>query len=614
MSDRSVPLPIHTVTEEVCAAARAEGRGVLLETEALRLLEALDIATPARLEIHGSADLTADDLAQLPGDRVVVKVLSPQILHKSDVGGVVVAPKHFETVIATIRAMEIRFADRRVDGYGIFEFVEYDRTLGGELLVGMRWTDDFGPVVTLGVGGVFTEFLSSNLRPGRDVAVFSPRLTTCESIRPILDSKAVAPLITGGLRGQEARIEADRLERLVADLLEFADACVPDAFAEFEVNPLVLTKERGPVALDALATLGGEHLAEVAAPRPLDKIHNLLEPKSVAVMGVSRRPNPGHIIVRNLLREEFPLERVFVIKPGTEEFLGCRCVPDIDSLPEPVDLLIVGVDGGQVPAVVEETIRLEKAESVILIPGGLGEREGTEERVHAMRASLAESRAGAWGGPILNGGNCLGIRSIPGGYDTMFIPERKLPIPREEPVAPIAVLSQSGAFMVAKASKLGRLNPKYLISIGNQVDLTVGDYLTHLGKDESIRVFACYVEGFRPGDGLAFLEAAREITESGRTVLLYRAGRTPEGAQATASHTASIAGDFTVTRELAEAAGVVLVEGLADFEDLARLFCWLDGQRVDGLRLGCLTNAGYESVALADNLGPFELAPFSAER
>ena len=96
-----------------------------------------------------------------------------------------------------------------------------------------------------------------------------------------------------------------------------------------------------------------------------------------------------------------------------------------------------------------------------------------------MREALAAARASAWQGPLINGGNCLGIRSLPGRYDTMFIPEYKLPVPTGA-VAPLAFVSQSGAFAVARMSKLGRLNPKYAITLGNQMDLTVGDYLAYL--------------------------------------------------------------------------------------------------------------------------------------
>jgi acyl-CoA synthetase (NDP forming) len=229
-----------------------------------------------------------------------------------------------------------------------------------------------------------------------------------------------------------------------------------------------------------------------------------------------------------------------------------------------------------------------------------------------MHAALAQSRGTEWGGPVINGGNCLGIRSVPGRYDTTFIPEYKLPAPKGAP-SRLAIISQSGAFAVSKASKFGTVNPKYSVTLGNQMDLTVGDYLTFLKDDPGIDVFAVYVEGFRPLDGLRFLEAARDITTQGRTVILYRAGRTPAGAQASASHTASIAGDYAVMRALCAGAGVLVAESLEDFEDLVVLFSGLGRRTVSGWRLAAVSNAGFECVAIADSLGRFTLPPFGAD-
>ncbi len=184
--------------------------------------------------------------------------------------------------------------------------------------------------------------------------------------------------------------------------------------------------------------------------------------------------------------------------------------------------------------------------------------------------------------------------------------------PRPAEVSPVALISQSGAFAVAKSGKLGAPNPKYIVTVGNQMDVTVGDYLTWLADDPDIRVFGVYVEGFRPGDGLETFRAAGRIIASGRTVVLYRAGRTPAGSAASASHTASMAGDYVATRELAVAAGVRLVESLEAFEDTVRLAVALDARRPRGLRLGAVSNAGFECVAMADSLGPFELATLSS--
>jgi acyl-CoA synthetase (NDP forming) len=166
---------------------------------------------------------------------------------------------------------------------------------------------------------------------------------------------------------------------------------------------------------------------------------------------------------------------------------------------------------------------------------------------------------------------------------------------------------------VSRSTRLAGIRPAYAITVGNQMDLTIGDYLTHLERDPDLKIFALYIEGFRPLDGAAALAAIARITAAGRTVIAYRAGRTPEGARATASHTASLAGDYVVTRELLARAGAIVAATLDDFTDLVDLFTRLHGKAVWGRRVGVVSNAGYECVAVADNLGDLELASLRGE-
>ncbi len=585
----------------------AGGRAVLLETEGLEVLAALGISAPAHVFVRGSREAAAADTAALGGDRVVVKVISPDILHKSDVGGVKVVDHRPEAIAAAVADMEARLGGHDIVGFTINQFVRFDATIGGEIILGLRWTDDFGPVVTLGAGGIYTEFLAEHFKPGREIGVFSPQVTTDADIEAAIGRLAIGRLATSALRGQAPRIDRAALVAVIRRFMVLASAFAPDAILECEINPLVIAGGT-LVALDMLVTLGSG--ARPARPaRPLAKLRHLLEPTSAAIIGASERLNPGRIILNNLIRGGFDPGRIYVVKPGSQEIAGCACVPDIASLPERVDLFILAIAAAQAPQAITDIVEGRKAESIIVIPGGLEEKSGTDAIVGRMREALIAARRSAWQGPLINGGNCLGVRSTPGRYDTMFIPEYKLPAP-SGPVSPVAFVSQSGAFAVSRMSKLARLNPKYAITLGNQMDLTVGDYLTYLKDDPSLEVFAVYVEGFARLDGLAFLRAARDITASGRSVILYRAGRTAEGAKASASHTASIAGDYTVTRELAKAAGVVVAESLGDFEDLVRLFTLLRHKRADGVRLGAVSNAGFECVAVADTLGRFTLGAF----
>lgn len=595
----------------ILAAARRAGRTTLLEPEGLAVLAAAGIAVPrwrfTRKEAAPDGSwLAGVDLDDLSGERVVVKVVSSRIAHKTEVGGIAIVPRDRATVAAAITAMDARLGDA-AEGYTIAEHVEHNAALGGELLLSLRWTDDFGAVVSVGAGGIHTEALAADLRPGCEIAIVSPFLTPRGAIGPALAATTAVRLATTSLRGQPPRLPLGHLVEVVDRLLALGAALVPAELLECEVNPAGVTAD-GLVALDVLVTLG-DGPAPAQPPRPVHKLTRLLEPRSVAIVGVSSTSNPGRVILGNLVREGFARDRIVVVKPGVAEIDGVRCLPDLAALPGKVDLFVVALSAAQAPAFVAEVIERDLAESLIVIPAGLEEKRGGGELAARMRDALAAARASEGGGPLINGGNCLGIRSRPGRYDTLFIPPWKLPV--GDRASPIALITASGAFAVTRLSRLGRLDPRYVVTVGNQMDLTVGDYVAHLADDPAIRVFGVYVEGFAPLDGARFLEAAARITAEGRTVILYRAGRTSAGARASASHTAAIAGDATVTRELARGVGVVVAETPGAFDDLVRTFALLDGRVARGRRLGALTNAGSECVTIADHLGSLQLPAFS---
>ena len=590
-------------------AARAQGRTTLLEGEGFALLDALGVRTPARVTFAAARDAATLDDPPLPGTRAVLKALVPGLLHKTEAGAVRVVANRREAIAVAAAEMERRLADRALAGFLLCEFVPHEPGLGHEFLLSLRASRDFGPVVTLGPGGVHAEFIADALDEGGRLAVLSPATGDEDAIGRALAAFAPARLVTGSRRGQPAELASEALADVLRRFLWLAAARAPEPIAELEVNPLVVSGG-ALVALDAVVTLGRRPTG-MPAERPLHRIGQLLRPQSIAVVGVSEQMNPGRIILRNILRAGFDPGRVVVVKPGLDSLDGCRCVPDLAALPQPMDLVVLSVSAPQAAWLVAEIAEERRAASVVLIPGGLEEKVGTEPLVQRMRAALAASRERADRGPVVNGGNCLGIRSVPGRYSTLFIPEHKLPLPAGA-ASPVALITGSGAFAVSKISKLAGIQPRYAITVGNQMDLTVTDYLEYLKDDLEVRVFAVYLEGFRPLDGGRFLRAAAAISARGGTVVLYRAGRTPAGAAAAASHTSALAGDYAITRPLAESAGVVVADSLEDFEDLVRLCASLGDRAMRGLRLGAISNAGYECVAIADNLGAFELAEFSA--
>lgn len=604
--------------------ADSEGRTVLLEDEVYALLTSVGIGVPAHRLVASAAEVDQTLCRSLGSELAVVKIASPGILHKSDVGGVAVCqndPPAVRDAVARVIAAGRTVPGAGVRGALVVERVRFRTGLGREVLAGFRHDPAFGPVVVVGTGGLDTEYLLSSLRPERAKVVASASGMTESKALDLLRGTVVHAALTGALRSTRGEgVPGELLARLVKALARLAERHAGFApawglgLSELEVNPFVVSDDGRLVALDGLARI--HRPAALPHPRPIERLKCLLTPRSAVVIGASSEGmNVGRVILRNLVAGGgIPKDRIWAIHPRAAEIDRCRAFPSPADLPEPADMAVVAVAADKgADRVVVDLVESRRARTITLISGGFGETEGGKGAEARMRRAVEEGHRSADGGVLVNGGNCLGIISVPGGYNTFFIPPHKLPF-HDAPGQNVASISQSGAYLVTQISSLDRaVRPRYAISFGNQVDVTVSDYLEFLERDPDVRVFAVYLEGFRPGDGARFLEITRRITASGRTVLLYKAGRSPEGGVAAASHTAAAVGDYDVCRELVSAAGVIDCFTLNMFEDYLMTFSFLADRRTMGRRIAVLSNAGFECTAAADKLYGLELARFAPE-
>ena len=217
-------------------------------------------------------------------------------------------------------------------------------------------------------------------------------------------------------------------------------------------------------------------------------------------------------------------------------------------------------------------------------------------------ATINEIHKADDGGPVFLGANCMGVISGPGGYDTWFIPEEKLPKDRQRKFHRAALISQSGAFMLHRTGQCPELKPAYMISMGNQTDLTLGDMVDYFKTSDQVDVIAVYAEGFNDLDGLAFCKAVREAVLAGKEVIFYKAGRTEEGKAATSGHTASLAGDYMVCENCVRQAGAIVARNFSEFQELLLLSENLSRKVINGNRLAAVSGAGFEAVGMADSI------------
>ncbi len=564
------------------------------------------IEPPRHVYLRRGTSVTTETLSPFRGERLVLKLVAQQVVHKTEARAVVFVPNDAQAVQRECERLIAAHAAAGVEGVLIVEFVEQAQSgLGSELFVGIRATREFGPVIAAGLGGVDTEYLASKMRPGVAVAKAVALDVTAEQFLELFRRTAAYELLSGQTRGHRRIVSDGDLLRCFRAFLSLAkEFCVPrddgPSLTELEVNPFAFRQQR-MLPLDGRGRMGS--VAPQPPPRPFEKTAALIAPRSIAVLGVSAAAmNFGRIILRNIIGCGFPREHVYVIKDHPGQIDDVRCIPRIDDVPETIDLLVVAAGADALPDVVGEACRSGKVQSGILIPAGVGETEGSDDLKLRLSDVIAASRGLPGGGPVFVGPNCLGVQSRIGRYDTFFVPEDRLDMRWSAPARRVAMISQSGAFVITRLSNLECLDPAVAISLGNQIDLTVSDALRVLARRDDIDVIGVYMEGFNDWDGLAFLKAVEQARSVGKEVVFYKAGRTPQGRSAAAGHTASLAGDYDVCQASAARAGAIVVDTFKEFEQLLDLATALHGRTVNGRRLAAITNAGSEAVAMADNI------------
>ncbi len=601
--------------------------GALLEHEVYALLAAAGFDVPRYVFWQGAPGQVPRQIEDFleglekeeAGGEVVLKIASPDLAHKSDVGGLSLSKKSSSSVAVAAKKIW-EDVSRRAPGASLSGILVVEKlvpatgTPAAEALLSFKHDPAFGPVLVFGLGGLLTEWYGS-LAPGHTTAILRPG-DVKQGLRAAVEK---SPALKIFFEGNRARAQAPLVLDDVAALLESLSRNLlfysPDnslgnpTLEELEVNPLLLTVDGRWVAADGKARLSARRA--VRAARPLAKISSLLAPKSAAVIGASASgPNPGRIILKNLRQSEgVAYGHLWAVHPKERAIDGVPCVPSVAALPEKVDLAVVSVPA---PAATEVVAALAdgKAESIILIPGGFGEA-GRGDLEAALRKALADAHERPDGGPVLVGGNCLGIVSKR-QYNTFFLPQYKLPFHDAQGDSLVAV-SQSGAYLVSLTSNLdGIVFPRASISYGNQMDLTAADFLEYFAGDPTVRLLVFYIEGFAPGDGERFVKTARRVTDEGRHVVVFKAGQTALGAEAAKSHTASLAGDYAVAKALLEGAGVQVARTLDMFEDYTKVHTMLGDRPPAGRRLAVLSNAGFECSAVLDKLYGLSPAALSA--
>ena len=475
-----------------------------------------------------------------------------------------------------------------------------------ELRISLNFTREFGMVLSAGLGGADAELDEGNFRRDRASVYAAAELTDADDFLRLFKRTLAWQRLVLRSRRDGSVLPEDRLRACFEALLALAAAPWSGQ------QPLSI--ELNPVRAGTTLAVGAaccEFAPPPAArlPRPVHKIDKLLHPKSIGIICVSSTSmNFGRIILKNLMGSGYPKEQLCIIRPGESEIDGVRCVEGLKTLDEKLDLLIVAVAASAVYDLVDEIIETDSVEAVMLIPGSLGETRASREPAAALAARINAAHGKHGGGPIFLGANCLGVVSHPGNYDSWFIPLERLPKPQKKAERNSVMLSQSGAFMITRISQNPWLDPRYMLALGNQTDLTHGDLLGYFADRPEIATIGMYIEGFKDGDGLDFARAVRKAVRNGKDVVVYKSGRTAPGIGGVMGHTASIAGGPVLFDSVVSHAGAIVAEDFSAFDDLFYIAGALHDKRIGGRRLGAISGAGFEAVGMADSTETESLA------
>jgi acetyl coenzyme A synthetase (ADP forming)-like protein len=317
-----------------------------------------------------------------------------------------------------------------------------------------------------------------------------------------------------------------------------------------------------------------------------DPLGIFFHPRGVAVIGASENPTKlSHGVLRNLVTHGYG-GPVYPVNLRGGAMLGLRVYTSVAEVPDPVDLAVIVLSADRTVEAMEACGQ-RGIRAAVLIASGFGELgAGGRERETQLR-EIARQYGMRFIGP-----NCVGVVDTYAPIDTTFI--RTMPVQ-----GTIGFVSHSGAVCGGTmdwASAVG-VGFSRILSLGNQADVDVADALDSLAADPHTRVVAAYVEGLP--DGRRFVQAARRLTPH-KPLVVLKAGRTPSGTRAVASHTGALAGADRAFLAACRSAGAIPVEDLEELVDAAIALAYRQPP-LEG-RMAILTNAGGPAAVGADAL------------
>jgi acetyl coenzyme A synthetase (ADP forming)-like protein len=554
----------------ILGEAKAAGRQSLTAPEAREICEAYGINIPK--EGLAKTGEEAARLASSIGFPVVMKIVSPQILHKTEAGGVLVGLRSAEQVaqgFATI-VENARKYDPKAEIVGV---QIQQMLLGGhEVIIGAVTDPAFGKLVAFGLGGVLVEVL-------KDITFRLAPVTT-EAALSMLDGIQAAEILRGVRGGKPADREAlssmiQRVSALVADFPEIS---------ELDLNP-VFASEHSATAADVRVVLNFN--PPPARYRPdqnliVEQMNRIMRPNAVAVIGASSENGKiGNSVMKNLINGGYQ-GTIYPIHPSADSILGRKAYRSVKDVPGEIDVAVFAIPAKFVAQALTE-VGEKKIPGAVLIPSGFAETGNV-----AGQNELIE--IGRKYGVRLMGPNIYGFYYTPKNLCATFCTAYDVK-------GKAALSSQSGGIGMAIIgfSRSAKMGVSAIVGLGNKSDIDEDDLLTFFEQDDNTQIIAQHCEDLK--DGRAFAEVAKRVSQK-KPVVVLKAGRTSMGARAASSHTGALAGNDKIYDDVFKQSGVIRARSLRDLLEFARGIPVLPTPK--GNNVVIITGAGGSGVLLSD--------------
>lgn len=511
------------------------------------------------------------------GFPLVAKIVSPDILHKTDVGGVKVGLSSEDEVKKAFDDMFNRLKEK-FDVKGVL--LEKMVPKGVELIVGLQNDSQFGPSIMVGLGGIYTELF-------KDVSFRVLPVTKNEAAK-MLESLRGKDILKG-FRGSTP-VDLDMLNEAIVNIGTLG-VDMAGKYESIDFNPVVVYPDSYYV-VDAKIILKDKLSDDaISMANPDSSYMDLFfNAKSVALIGASPEVGKiGNSVMESLVKHDYKGKVYPVNAKGYPEIMGVKAYKNLMDIEDSVDVVIVTVDLKFVPDLLVECGKKNIHNMVIISGGGKelgGERAVIEKRVQDLSRELKVR---------IIGPNCIGIFNGENRLDCAFQGHRRMLRPKQ---GNVSFLSQSGTVGIAFMETSDAFGLSKMISYGNRSDVDEADMIHYLAQDPSTNVIGLYVEGL--GDGRKFMNSAKNVIKQyQKPIVVFKNGRSTKGAKQAASHTGSLGGSFAVISGAFEQTGIISVDSYEELTSALKALTWQPVPK--GNKIAMVTNGAGPIIAAIDN-------------